>query len=136
MAEVGATYHGRTCAHGHGTERYKSSRRCVTCIALKSSRYHTSRRGRVLNRARKLLTKYGITDAQVTFLMRKQHGTCAICSVSLVWGSKASYGACVDHCHLTGTVRGLLCYHCNRGLGLFMDNPAFLEAAASYLKAA
>ena len=52
---------------------------------------------------------------------------CVICGVesSLV----------VDHDHKTGQVRGMLCNHCNRGLGHFRDDPMLLEFAAQYLYA-
>lgn len=39
----------------------------------------------------------------------------------------------VDHCHITNKVRGMLCNHCNRGLGHFRDNPDLLEFARIYL---
>jgi hypothetical protein len=40
----------------------------------------------------------------------------------------------IDHCHNTGKVRGLLCDHCNKGLGLFKDNIDYLNKAIEYLK--
>lgn len=41
----------------------------------------------------------------------------------------------VDHCHETNTIRGMLCNHCNRGLGHFRDDPQLLEFARIYLLA-
>jgi hypothetical protein len=50
---------------------------------------------------------------------------CVIC------GSKEDL--VVDHCHKTNTFRGMLCNHCNRGLGHFRDDPDLLEFARIYL---
>jgi hypothetical protein len=52
---------------------------------------------------------------------------CVIC------GSKGKL--VVDHDHVTGVVRGMLCNHCNRGLGHFRDDPLLLEFAAQYIYA-
>ena len=40
---------------------------------------------------------------------------------------------CVDHCHETNEVRGLLCRRCNLGIGHLGDNPIIVLAAYNYL---
>lgn len=42
----------------------------------------------------------------------------------------------VDHDHKTNEVRGMICNRCNKGLGLFRDDPELLEFARIYLLAA
>jgi hypothetical protein len=61
-------------------------------------------------------------------MLKKQNGVCAICSSAAIKGSLP-----VDHCHKTNKIRGLLCENCNRGLGLFKDEPEFLIRAANYI---
>ena len=40
---------------------------------------------------------------------------------------------CIDHCHTTSKVRGILCSKCNTGLGMFRDNIEYLAEAIKYL---
>lgn len=39
----------------------------------------------------------------------------------------------IDHDHKTGKIRGFLCSHCNRALGLLDDNPEWCRALADYV---
>lgn len=75
------------------------------------------------------LKKRGLTLAEYEAMLAKQRGGCAICGQRDQW-----FNLAVDHCHSTKRIRGLLCSQCNRGLGLFRDNPDFLEKAAGYLR--
>jgi hypothetical protein len=72
---------------------------------------------------------YGISVVEYDALLAKQGGVCAICR------QHSKRRLCVDHCHLTGTVRGLLCDRCNLGLGYLKDDQASLVAALAYLGA-
>ena len=65
-------------------------------------------------------------------LLEEQGGACAICKTDL--RELPPLAVHLDHCHVSGKARGMLCQKCNQGLGLFRDNVAFLEAAATYLK--
>jgi len=58
-----------------------------------------------------------------------QNGKCAICDLE-------KSPLCLDHCHTTGKVRGLLCRNCNGVLGRFGDDIKRFETAALYLKKA
>ena len=62
-----------------------------------------------------------------------QHGKCKICTRELQLIALSGDSVVVDHCHVTGKVRGLLCNECNRGLGYFKDNIMSLTKAIEYL---
>lgn len=67
-----------------------------------------------------------ITDNELKKLIEEVKN-CVIC------GSKEKL--VVDHDHKENKIRGMLCHHCNRGLGHFRDDPMLLEFAAQYLYA-
>jgi len=88
-------------------------------------------KNKVKIRGNRLLRAYGLTNELYHDMVVEQNNLCAIC------GSKQHGGEerflCVDHCHDTGAVRGLLCVKCNTGLGQFLDNQDFLRNAIFYL---
>lgn len=76
---------------------------------------------------------YGMTQDQFNEMLESQGGACAICGSSEWLGTK-DHVPHVDHDHVTGKVRGLLCGDCNLMLGKAKDDPARLRAAADYLE--
>lgn len=78
---------------------------------------------------RRNIARYGITVEAYEAMFRAQNGACAICRGNELSGRRLA----VDHCHTTGTVRGLLCAGCNRGIGYMGDSVQNLNAAAEYL---
>ena len=85
----------------------------------------------------KLNNKYGISIEEYDDLFEKQKGLCAICGKpeSAVDPRTGRYmSLAVDHDHITGKIRGLLCAAHNRGVGFFQDSPESLRKAADYLE--
>lgn len=69
--------------------------------------------------------KYGITLEEYQNLLTEQENKCAIC--------KREIQLCVDHDHVTGKTRGLLCHACNRAIGLLKENEEILINAINYV---
>ncbi|QXJ19887.1 endonuclease VII domain-containing protein [Actinomadura graeca] len=73
-----------------------------------------------------LKLRYGLTEEQVDQMIVRQGGVCVICL--------RAEAKQVDHSHLTGVVRGILCFRCNGALGQFHDDPRCLGDAADYVE--
>lgn len=76
---------------------------------------------------RTTLRKYQLTLDQYHSLYERADFRCAICHRDWALG--------VDHNHVTGKVRQILCNGCNAGLGNFREQPHLLIDAATYLEA-
>lgn len=109
---------------------------CKECLRKK----HITPEARIKARGRSLKATYNITADEYNDMLTAQGGVCAICSKP----NSSEKPLSVDHCH-TGSsvrrgtrnkkkVRGLLCEHCNHGLGKFFDNVNVLQNAIEYLK--
>jgi hypothetical protein len=81
------------------------------------------------------LAKYGLTPEDYQDLFNLQEGKCAICRRAPDGNGVSKHNLVVDHDHDSGQVRALLCDFCNRGLGIFRDDPELLDEAAKYLRA-
>jgi hypothetical protein len=97
--------------------------------ARSRAHYHTHKHDSASPKRRAHLRRYGISPAEYDALLAKQGGACAICR------KRSKQRLCVDHCHVTGMVRGLLCHECNGALGYLRDDQASLVAALAYLGA-
>lgn len=116
---------------------------CKTC-RLKQAReyYNTAKRKEFvsryikLNKTRRrnntLRYMYNLSIEDYEQMLFRQNGKCAICGK--VEERKSSPFLCVDHCHKTGKIRGLLCHRCNSAIGKLNDDPELLRKAIVYLE--
>jgi Recombination endonuclease VII len=61
-------------------------------------------------------------------LLESQNGCCAICETPFTETPR------LDHDHVSGEMRGLLCNHCNLGIGLLNDDSELVRKALLYLE--
>jgi hypothetical protein len=85
--------------------------------------WRCNRKDRAERSRHKRIERHGL-PRDVAAAMRADQ-TCAIC--------RSVERLTVDHCHRTGTIRGVICHKCNTGIGLMRDDPAILYQAIQYL---
>lgn len=83
------------------------------------------------NRERQLKHRYGITVEKYEEMLEGQNGQCAVCGATESIRN-TGYMLHVDHNHITGKVRGLLCTTCNKALG-FLESSS-MEGLIDYIK--
>lgn len=91
-----------------GSGHIRSS--CITCSNLKHN--------------------FNITYSEYMSMLKSQNESCLICGTKHTDSKKLV----VDHCHITGKVRSLLCSNCNTGIGMFKENKEFLINAIKYIE--
>lgn len=77
------------------------------------------------------LQSYGLTEAQWDELVKRQENRCAVCRTDKPGGRGERWH--IDHDHVTGHIRGLLCGRCNSAIGMLQDDAAIIMAAALYV---
>lgn len=127
-ARSARAYCSRHCYH-EGRRIHPDEVRERRQARARAWRERNADRVREYRREQTLRNAYGIGVADYERMYSEQAGRCAICG-------EPHNRLDVDHCHATGTVRGLLCRLCNQGLGNFMDRSDLLDSAKLYLAGA
>lgn len=103
--------------------------RCCRCVSVAHQEWRE--RNPLASRLRNLKSKYGLTGDQYMEILANQDGHCAICPrVDSGWATSPFLH--VDHDHVTGEVRGLLCHPCNIAVGL-VENGVPIDSLLTYL---
>ena len=119
IAEKNAQYYS---ANREKVAQYRFANR--EKILEKRAQYRFANREKIKNT--QLKYEYGITLEQYNKMAQEQNNVCLIC--------KQEKKLVVDHCHDTGTVRGLLCSECNISIGLLKETPQYFVNAIQYLE--
>jgi len=111
--------------------------RCNTCLYKEHKRWAEENPERIQGYREKdswtlvkRCARRGITPKQLVDRYERQEECCAICKKEIELIDSA-----IDHNHVTGEFRGVLCKQCNRALGMFNDSPTVLRNAVEYLEA-
>lgn len=116
------------CTNREKYDSYKNTRKKHLHLDLYSPEYY---------KTIWLKKKYDITIEQYNEMLEAQGGVCLICGKPETTRHRKSglvNDLSVDHCHITGKVRGLLCNACNKGMGAFGDNPDLMQRAIEHIK--
>lgn len=124
----GLTYHCKSCVSYYSNKVSKETRH----------RQSTEYRQKNPDKARQYWIKgnYNLSWNEYTTLLKNQENACAICYKPLKLHKGIDLPidvACVDHCHTTGRIRGLLCSHCNSAIGLLKEDKRVLKRIVKYL---
>lgn len=110
---------------------------CIKCRKRQERKEHPERfatkykENRQAFLARRRLDRYGVTPEKFSRMLAACGGCCEVCRIP--FGGPVR--RCIDHCHRTGKVRGLLCHKCNTAAGQAGDSPELLRKLAAYLEA-
>lgn len=110
---------------------------CKKWIENNREKYNASNRKN--QRKNKLKVKFGLVGEVADEILEKKNGFCMICGKKETHKNHSGIQSLsVDHNHITGKFRGLLCNHCNVALGHFLvDNGEGVDllcSAISYLR--
>lgn len=111
---------------GAAVARAKAWRKANPERARQSQRRHHERNRERIQK-RQWAQRHQVPHDQIDHWWALRDAPCAICK-------RTDESLHFDHDHATNLGRGWLCGRCNRGLGMYLDDPALLRAAAQYLE--
>lgn len=118
----------------------RPEKQCPECSAIFQPRtvrqtYCCEECGKIAWENGYFMRTYGLSRKGYERMFEEQEHKCKICGDGgFRINSKTEKTLCVDHCHETGAIRGLLCHNCNRALGLLRDKKELLQSAIEYLE--
>lgn len=121
-------------AFGRDKARYDGlNPACKTCANSRSASWKARNPDRVRRVAavKHRSYCYGLTPATWDALVLRSEGRCECCNYQFY--PDHARAICVDHCHDSNKVRGLLCQACNSMLGQAKDDAVRLGAGINYL---
>jgi hypothetical protein len=78
-------------------------------------------------------TKIGWPSHEFDRAWLEQAGRCEICGIEMTLTGTGARSVARDHDHATGARRDLLCFSCNKAIGLLGDSPDRVQRALAYL---
>ena len=105
--------------------------KCKVCLSAYYKERNSNPEQKVKHREWSYKRRYGISIEEYNRLSESQNHACKICGSSD--SKRGNNFLMVDHNHVTGEVRGLLCSNCNAAIGLLGDNISHLQSAINYL---
>lgn len=122
-------YIGNPCRKCKTTKRYAHSKKCFECSThLNELKKKEPEKYAEVKKKWWLKNTYGLTLDQYNEILKSQNYQCALCGLEL----KVDKQTHIDHCHETNKIRGILCNHCNLGIGHLRHDPALIRKAALY----
>lgn len=129
------------CKRGHINPERTKAGGCIKCAKeYRAETYERTREDRirraierakedpVARRDQQRAHRLGVPVAKVREAIERCAGRCEACGLSLSHDQM-----CVDHCHDTGRVRGVLCRFCNALEGMLNKKPERVEQVMAYV---
>jgi hypothetical protein len=114
-------------------KEYHKNHRSEILIKMKDRREKNIDKYKMSQRNSTYKKLYGITADEFDAKIKAQSNLCPIGLHHFDPPGQSQFAPCMDHDHVTGELRGVICRHHNRAIGFFKDNTAELQSAIAYL---